>query len=131
MKKIKKLLTTLFAVLLMLCMSISLSACKKNKYSTETDPSKYLGFELLEDGTYQVNGFVDLPVLHLVIPSTYNNIPVTKISIPINTKIAPPKIVALFENFIPNFLPISRPATQMKKVTTPMSRQASRAPTKL
>ena len=79
MKKIKKLLTIGLAVLLMLCMSISLSACKKNKYSTETDPSKYLGFELLENGTYQVNGFVDLPVLHLVIPSTYNNIPVTKI----------------------------------------------------
>ena len=79
MKKIKKLLTIGLTVLLMLCMSISLSACKKNKYSTETDPSKYLGFELLEDGTYQVNGFVDLPVLHLVIPSTYNNIPVTKI----------------------------------------------------
>ncbi len=79
MKKIKKLLTIGLAVLLMLCMSISLSACKKNEYSTETDPSKYLEFVLLEDGTYQVNGFVDLPVLHLVIPSTYNNIPVTKI----------------------------------------------------
>ena len=79
MEKIKKLLTIGLAFLLMLCMNISLSACKKNKYSTETDPSKYLGFELLEDGTYQVNGFVNLPVLHLVIPSTYNNIPVTKI----------------------------------------------------
>ena len=75
----KKLLTIWLAVLLMLCMGVSLVGCKTNRYSTETDPSEYLEFELLEDGTYQVNGFVGLPVLHLVIPSTYNNIPVTKI----------------------------------------------------
>ena len=55
------------------------SGCNKEKYSAETDPTRYLEFSLLEDGTYRVDGFVDLPVLHLVIPSTYNNIPVTTI----------------------------------------------------
>jgi hypothetical protein len=49
------------------------------KYSTETDPAKYLKFSLLDDGTYQVDGFVDLPVLDLVIPSTYNDVPITTI----------------------------------------------------
>jgi len=55
------------------------SGCNKEKYSAETDPTRYLEFSLLEDGTYRVDGFVDLSVLHLVIPSTYNNIPVTTI----------------------------------------------------
>ena len=43
--------------------------------------------------------------------------PVTKISMPMAIRITPPKIEALFDSLVPNFLPIISPPTQIAKVT--------------
>ena len=51
----------------------------------------------------------------------------TKISMPMKIRMAPPKMPALPASLVPAFLPMCRPIKQMKKVTTPMSRAASRA----
>lgn len=51
----------------------------KPRYSKETDPHKYLKFELLEDDTYAVTGFTKKRVKELIIPSTHKNKPVTTI----------------------------------------------------
>ena len=66
-------------IIILLLFVFTLSSCLKPKYSKETNPEKYLEFELLEDDTYAVVGFKDSYVKDLTIPSTYNNKPVTKI----------------------------------------------------
>ena len=58
---------------------LSLSGCF-SRYSSSTDPSKYLAFKLLDDGTYTVTGFKKLPVKDIVIPSTYNDRLVTEVA---------------------------------------------------
>ena len=45
-------------------------------------------------------------------------------------RMTPPRIEALSENFVPNFLPITNPAMQIKKVITAMMRDAVSAMTK-
>ena len=39
-------------------------------------------------------------------------------------RMIPPRIEALLENFVPNFLPITSPVMQIKKVITAMMRDA-------
>ena len=51
----------------------------------------------------------------------YQKIPVIKISIPIAIRIIPPKIDALPESFVPNFLPMRIPQRQIRKVTAAIS----------
>jgi len=46
------------------------------------------------------------------------NTPVMKISSPMPIRMTPPRIFALPESCVPNFLPMHRPAMQRKKVTT-------------
>ena len=53
--------------------------------------------------------------------SFYIITPVINISIPIAIRITPPKIDALPESFVPNFLPIRIPPRQIKKVTKAIS----------
>ena len=52
---------------------------------------------------------------------------VTKISIPMKIRIAPPKIPAFPASFVPAFLPMAIPPKQMKNVTTAMIRAAKTA----
>ena len=48
------------------------------------------------------------------------NTPVMKISSPMPMRMTPPRILALPESCVPNFLPMRKPAMQIKKVTTAM-----------
>ena len=48
------------------------------------------------------------------------NTPVMKISSPMPIRMTPPRILALPESCVPNFLPMRRPAMQRMKVTTAM-----------
>ena len=53
--------------------------------------------------------------------------PLTNISIPIIISIIPPKIWALFERTVPNFLPMSKPNIQIINVTTAIMSAAAKA----
>lgn len=75
-KKILLFFVSTFCVVLFAC---ALTGCRY-RYSRETDPEKYLSFELLEDGTYTVLGYKDRKTRNLVIPATYQGVPVTQIS---------------------------------------------------
>ncbi|MBQ9481660.1 MAG: leucine-rich repeat protein, partial [Clostridia bacterium] len=48
------------------------TGCKKAKLSAETDPHKYLSFELQQDDTYEVTGFTSAPVKDPVVPAFHN-----------------------------------------------------------
>lgn len=84
---------------------------------------------------FQEFDFPDIPVLLFLKslqppPSafpTYRNTPFTKISIPMKSRITPPRMEALLDSLVPNFLPMIRPPQQMAKVTTPMIRDSTRA----
>ncbi|MDY0138644.1 MAG: leucine-rich repeat domain-containing protein [Candidatus Izemoplasmatales bacterium] len=75
----KKKVIKYILILFILIASLTFSSCLGRKYSDSTNPHEYLEFELLEDDTYQVNGFSGLSVENLVIPSTHKNKPVTVI----------------------------------------------------
>ena len=75
----KKILLFFCAVLCVGLFACALTGCRY-RYSRETDPEKYLSFSLLEDGTYTVDGYMDRKTRDLVIPATYQGVPVTQIS---------------------------------------------------
>lgn len=73
----KKNVIYIIITLIILASLFTLSSCRK--YSKETDPHKYLRFELLDDDTYAVTGFTNRPVEKLTIPATHNDKPVTTV----------------------------------------------------
>lgn len=84
MKKIKKLLTIGLAVLLMLCMSISVSGCVVIKY--DTYDSEYFIYQVSrENGEAYIVGLTDLGKAQecLIIPETINGKKVNCISEPV------------------------------------------------
>lgn len=76
MKKIIK-ITSVFLVITTLV--LLLSSCFGRKYDKETDPHKYLIYELLEDNTYEVKGFKRQIVKEVTVPKVHNGIKVTSI----------------------------------------------------
>ena len=75
MKKFKKLLTIGLAVLLMLCMSISLLGCEQSESKTES-----LQFQQIEGKQeYSVIGLGSVSGTNITIPNTFNGLPVTSI----------------------------------------------------
>lgn len=77
---IRKISKIIVSLIFLLALSFNLGSCFNRGYNKETNPLKYLKFELLDDDTYTVKGFNGRPVEDIVIPSSYNNKPVSTIS---------------------------------------------------
>ncbi|MBP5308980.1 MAG: leucine-rich repeat protein, partial [Clostridia bacterium] len=67
----KKITVFVFAAAAVLCLFL-FTGCKRAKLSAETDPHKYLSFELQQDDTYAVTGFSSAPVKDPVVPAVHN-----------------------------------------------------------
>lgn len=70
----------LLGVVIIVVFTLFLSSCFRRTYDSETDPHKYLKYELLEDGTYEVTGFTRKIVKEVTIPSLHEGIEVTAVS---------------------------------------------------
>lgn len=69
-----------YCFLFILVCILLLNGCFGDGYSKSNDPEIYLSYELLENGTYRINGFSTKPVRNLVIPSYIKGIKVTSIA---------------------------------------------------
>ncbi len=69
----------LFFVVILMFFFLTIGSSCDGGYSKSTDPQEYLSFELLDDDTYAVVGFLGRYVQHLVIPATHNELAVSTI----------------------------------------------------